>query len=101
MRQIDVDTKNVIISLKSQIEAKHSTITRQDEIIKELKEDGERLLVGKIYDNDTQMIGAKCAYCYAEGVFNHDTLEYEFEHESDCTIALHTALIAKLEKREG
>jgi hypothetical protein len=62
-----------------------STITAQADLIRRLKEDGERLL--NLHSDST------ICYCGYP--------DFKDAHTKDCPINLHTQLMSELEKREG
>ena len=63
-------------------------IARRDEVIRKLKEDGERLFSG-LKDFDGTRGWKICKFCHAEMEF--------VDHASDCPITLHRALMKELE----
>ena len=65
-----------------------SELARRDEVIRKLKEDGERLFSG-LKDFDGTRGWKICKFCHAEMEF--------VDHASDCPITLHRALMKKLE----
>ena len=77
----------------AQLEAE---LARRDEIIRRLKEDGERMA-----NSDYRLPSGvtKCPYCSkADWTIRPDGKSTEIHHSPDCPITLHRALIAELEK---
>ena len=70
------------------IEELRAEIARRDEVIRKLKEDGERLFSG-LKDFDGTRGWKICKFCHAEMEF--------VDHASDCPITLHRALMKELE----
>lgn len=67
-----------------------SDLARRDEVIRKLKEDGERLFSG-LKDFDGTRGWKICKFCHAEMEF--------VDHSPDCPITLHRALMKELEDK--
>lgn len=85
-----VKRQNTIIEQDAKIAELQSTITAQEDIIKRLKEDGERLFkdFDYIYYGENEI---SCRLCD-----NVKIRDAEIEHDADCPITLHTQLMNEL-----
>jgi predicted transcriptional regulator YheO len=71
-------------------------LARRDEIIKKLKEDGERLASEyRSYDPVDEI--ATCVHCGNQKEFDYILAQYFYSHTADCPITLHRELMKELE----
>ena len=74
------------------VEALEAELTRRDEIITRLKEDGEQLFNHPMFNQDYWTM---CPYCDS----THHGIGKPLRHKDTCPVTLHRALMRELEEK--